>query len=385
MNLKSLFKSGSQEELLNNHPDGVVIINFNKQIVFWNRRCQEIFGYTRKEAIGQNINFIIDGGIEQVYRALSKEKSAVISINTKTGHQVFVEITASDSQEGDKIIISIRNVTQRQNLLDTILDDYEKTKKASKDKNQFIAELSHELKTPMHSIIGFSQALSDGLGGELSEKQEKYISIISRNANRLLSLLNSIIDIAKLESGKIEFKYKNIDINNVILAVKGAISPYSEEKRLSFTIDTEDLVKKICYTDELMLKEALMHLLDNAVRYTDSGSVRLKISHPDLDFVNYHKISIHEGFTDKSYLLFSITDTGAGIPNENLDAIFEEYKKAENTLKKSNGAGLGLSITRKIIEELGGSIWVESELLQGSTFNFIVPVDKPKPLQGDLI
>ena len=384
MNLRNLFnnkKNITQESILDHHPDGIIILNIAKCIVFWNKKASEIFGFSEEEVLGHNIALIVYGGIEEVYRTIGEEKSTVIKARTREDNEVFVEMTASKYNEAGQLIISVRNVTKRQSVLDNILDDFEKTKKATIAKNSHLAGLSHDLKTPLHSIIGFSQALSDGLGGELSEKQQKYLTIINRNAGTILSLISSMIDIAKLESGKMVFQMKNFDINTAIGSVVGEASHKAAEKRLSFVVDMDDLVKKNCYTDDNMIQQALRNILDNAVKFTDTGSVKLKISHPDLDYVRYQGIMPPIGHTDKSYLLFTVSDTGMGIPEDELNNIFNEYRKVDRNSKKYVGAGLGLAITKRIIEELGGVIWVESEVKQGSTFSFIIPIERDKNVE----
>jgi len=378
MDIKSLFLTGSQEDLLNNHPDAIVIIDLQKTIVFWNRRAQEIFGYTRREVIGKDITSVIKGTIENIYRTLGNDQYTILKAYTKIGQEVYVEVTSAENTARDEVIISMRNVTKKHKILESILDSYEQIKKAQQNRSCFVVGLSPELKNPMHSIIGFSQALLDGIGGDLTEKQEKYLSIINKNATSLLSLINSMVDIAKLESGKMEFSYTSFNIMPLINMIIEKLKQDTTAKRLAFSADLDDLIRRNFYSDENKLRCALLNIIDNAVKFTDSGSISLKVSHPDLDYVKYQGIDIKEGYTDKSYVLFSITDTGCGIPESELNTIFDEYRQFERGTKKNTGAGLGLAITKRIIQELGGAIWVESELGQGSTFKFIIPVERPK-------
>ncbi|MCK7516060.1 MAG: ATP-binding protein [Desulfobacterales bacterium] len=128
-----------------------------------------------------------------------------------------------------------------------------------------------------------------------------------------------------------------------------------------------------------MIRQVLLNILTNAVKFTEIGSVNLKVIHPDLEFLKYQGINVPVNYTDKSYLMFSVTDTGIGIAEENLNNIFSEYRQFDRSAsKKYGGTGLGLAISKKILEHLGGIIWVESEQTQGSTFSFIIPIERPK-------
>jgi signal transduction histidine kinase len=239
--------------------------------------------------------------------------------------------------------------------------------------------LSHELRTPVHSIIGFSQALLDGISGKLAEKQEKYVSIVSKNATSLLTLLNNILDLSKIEAGKMEFNFKNFDVIQLINSVTEITEHFAEDKKLAFSVDLSDVVRRNIYSDENMLRQVLLNILNNAVKFTEIGSVNIKVLHPDLEFLKSHGVTVPFDSTDKSYLMFSVTDTGIGISDEDSKNIFDEYRQFDRSAsKKYGGTGLGLAITKKILNNLGGSIWVESEYSQGSTFSVVIPVDRPK-------
>lgn len=377
--LKKLFKNYFFYEIFDYYPDAIIVINFQKNIIFWNKRAQEIFGFSKKEVIGKNIEFIFTDKIEKIYQCLSKNKSLTMNLKIKTGQEIFTEITCSDSENKEEVIIAARDVTKTQKFISELDLELKRISKISQNKSSFIVNLSHELRTPVHSIIGFSQALLDGISGTLSEKQVKYVSIINRNANNLLLLLNNILDISKIEAGKMEFNFKYFDVVKLINSVSEVISHFANNKKLEFTMDLSDIVKKNIYSDENMLRQVLLNVLNNAVKFTEIGSVSLKVIHPDLEFLKYQGINIPLDYTDKSYLMFSVTDTGIGITEEDSKNIFDEYRQFyRSAAKKYGGTGLGLAISKKVLSHLGGIIWVESEYSQGSTFSFIIPVERVK-------
>jgi PAS domain S-box-containing protein len=379
MNIKSLFKGIQAQESFDNYPDAVITINFQKNIVFWNKKAKQIFGFSKRDVIGKNIGVIFTDDVEKIYQYLTDAKSTVLTARTKNEKEIFVEICCSEADENDEIIIAARDVTKNQKIIEKLLIEYDKVLAVSKNKSSLIANLSHELRSPIHFIIGFGQVLLDGLGGKLSEKQEKYVLLINKNANNLLAFLNNILDLSKIEAGKMEVNYKLFDVMQFINSITESFMPVVEDKKLNFTVDLSDVVKKNVNTDENLLRQVLINVLTNAIKYTDMGSISLKVTHPDLDLVNNYGLKVLPDSTDKSYLMFSVTDTGIGIPESALNSIFDEYRQLDRTMnKKYGGTGLGLAITKKLLRVLGGAIFVESELKQGSTFSFIVPIERPE-------
>jgi len=377
MNIKTLFKGIQVHDIYDNYPDAVIIINFQKNIVFWNKRAQHIFGFSKREVIGKNIGVIFTDDTEKIHQNLTTAKSSILTARTKNDTEIFIEICCSEADENNEVIIAARDVTRNQKIIEKLLMEYDKVLSVSKNKSNLIANLSHELRSPIHFIIGFGQVLIDGLGGQLTEKQEKYVSLINKNANSLLAFLNNILDLSKIEAGKMEVNVKLFDVAQLMTSVIETFTPIIEDKKLNFSIDFTDLVKKNIHSDENLLRQVLINVLTNAVKFTETGSISIKLLHPDLDIVSSCGLKIHQDYTDKSYLMLSVTDTGIGIPEDSLDTIFDEYRQLDRTIsKKYGGTGLGLAITRKILKELGGVIWVESEPKQGSTFSFIIPIEK---------
>lgn len=382
IDFKNLFKKRACYEVSDNYPDGVIVINYQKSILYWNKKAQEIFGFSKKETVGKNIGFIFADEVEKIYQSLGENRSYVLNVRTKLDQEIFIEITCADSENKEEVIITVRNVARNQKLLNGLKSELEKTARISQNKSTFIASLSHELRTPVHSIIGFSQAMLDGISGKMLEKQEKYVSIISKNANNLLILLNNILDLSKIEAGKMEFNLKNFDVVQLINSTTELVSHFASDKKLEFSVDLSDIVKRNIYSDENMVRQVLLNVLNNAVKFTEIGSVNLKVLHPDLEFIKSHEINVPVDFTDKSYLMFSVTDTGIGIAEEDVNSIFDEYRQFDRSAsKKFGGTGLGLAITKKILSHLGGVIWAESEYSQGSTFSFIIPIERPKALE----
>lgn len=197
-----------------------------------------------------------------------------------------------------------------------------------------------------------------------------------------LDFIDSFLELSRLEMSNIDFEQKVFDLSSAMRQERTKYQHKAEEKGLAFEIDLKDLVKKNIYSSEEALLKILSILLDNAIKFTETGNVRLKIMHPCLDLVNKAGIPSTESNEDKSYLLFNITDTGMGIAEEDIPVIFDEYLQQDrNTARKYGGTGLKLALCKKMISHLGGTIWAESEPGQGSTFSFILPIEKPSTIQ----
>jgi len=377
MNISDFIKKISKPLEIEAYPDAIIIINALNDIVAWNRKSENIFGYLENEITGRNIAILFDNCIEKIHASLFEKTSQIINAKNRNGEDIIIEISCGELNKDGKTIISIRDVTKGQKVIQKLLLEYEKVSKIAQNKSGFMAAHSNELKKPVHAIIGFAQGMRDGVCGQLDEKQEKYISIINKNANNLLTLLENMIILSKIETEQIQTEYKVFDVTEIVESVKNNINHLIQEKNISFEIDFSELERKNIYSDEGLLRQILLNLYTNAVKFTDVGLIKLTLTHPDMETIKNMGIYPVHYFTEKSYILFSISDTGIGIADEDRQVIFDEYNQSNKTMtKKYGGTGLGLAITKKILDILGGNIWFTSKLSNGSTFNFIIPVEK---------
>jgi len=376
MDINNLMRNFLKSTNLEVYPDAIIIINALNDIIGWNEKAEKIFGYIESEIAGRNIAILFDNHIDNIYTALYEKTSQIITAKNRNGEDIIVEISCNEFNKKEKTIISVKDITKNQKVIEKLLLEYEKVSKIAQNKNGFIAAHSNELKKPIHSIIGFSQGMIDGVCGQLDEKQEKYISIINKNANNLLTLIENMIILSKIEAEQIQTECKVFDITELVESTKNDINHLIQEKNINFEIDFSLLERKNIYTDENLLRQILINLYTNAVKFTDVGQVKIKLTHPDMETVQTMGIHPVHYFTEKSYILFSISDTGIGISDEDKQHIFDEYNQTKTMTKKYGGTGLGLAITKKLTSLLGGNIWVTSKLSRGSTFYFIIPAEK---------
>lgn len=373
--MKFLF--GAQENILDNLPDAIFALNYERRFVFCNKAMENLIGYTSKELKDMHIAEICTQGSEAIYDAMLKDRKNTIDVKTKKGKELILEITAFDVEDKQQVMVCARDVTETHTIISNVIAEYKANQEKIEKQNAFIADVAQEFDKPMNSVIGFSQALLEGVAGELNEKQDKYINIIAKNAITLNNIINAVVDIAKLDANKMPVEKKLFDITSVINFVSQAFKPYFDKKNIEFKIKFNELEKRQVFSDENQLRKVLSILIDNACKFTAVGEVEVTVSNPDLTYARLQGLFVGVKEIPSSYVMFKIRDTGSGIKEEDLNLIFDEYsivEKTRKTISEQTGTGLNLPIVKKIIDNLGGIIWVESALGQGSSFNFIVPV-----------
>jgi signal transduction histidine kinase len=236
-------------------------------------------------------------------------------------------------------------------------------REASILKSQFLANMSHELRTPLNSIIGYSELILDEMYGPLTEKQRDRLGKVHRNGQNLLALINDILDLSKIEAGRMQLDMQPIQIPPVIEGVITVVYPIAQEKGLIVKMDAKpDLPAAMA--DEFRLRQILTNLVSNAVKFTKEGSVTIGVDCSD----------------DKKRLEVRVVDTGIGIPAEMQEVIFDEFRQADSTsTREFGGTGLGLAIARRFARLHGGDITVKSEQGKGSTFMVTLPISTPEP------
>lgn len=248
----------------------------------------------------------------------------------------------------------------------------ERAERSEKYKEEFLANMSHEIRTPMNAVVGLTNLL---LKTELQEKQKKYLNAIRDSSDNLLVIINDILDLSKIEAGKFEIENIRFSISKVINHVKDILKHKAQEKGLGFMIDISPAVPQFVTGDPTRLNQILLNLTGNALKFTDSGKITIRVT-------------VNSLYEQKANLLFSVIDTGIGIHHDKLERIFESFTQASSdTNRKYGGSGLGLSISKRLVEMQGGKIFAESTLSAGSAFSFelaypvseeIVTADAPK-------
>ncbi len=374
MVFKSFLSKVKDIDILASLPDGIMLIDSIGKIEWMNKIVPAFLGIGKSEILKLNINDIFEGGLDLAKQAAISNKSVVGQAKSAEGIDLYIEITAKSME--DCFVVALREITQNYKTVANILMKNENSKRNSKDKNLFLVKMSNELKSPIHSIIGFSQAMLDGLGGEMNEKQEKYTKIINKNSNEILYLLDKIIELSKIESNLFEYEFQVFDVINTMQNILKSHEKLIKSKSLNLFFDSEEVVKRTIFSDENAFKIIFQNILEIIVNLTDIGSINIKVFHPESDFVLQQDIEVLDSISDKTYLMITISDTGAGISENDLDIIFEPYAQLDKINKKNILRSIALASVKNIIRNLKGTIWVESKPMQGTVYNLIIPIEK---------
>jgi len=254
-----------------------------------------------------------------------------------------------------------------------VLRDITREVEADRMKNEFIGTMSHELRTPMTAIKGFTQLLAMGGLGQLNDTQREFVNTIYNNTERMINLINDVLEITKIESGSIDLEWRALHLAEALSGVIAELQPQIAQRHHQLTISLPPGLPLI-RADSMRLHQILFHILSNAVKYTPAGG-SITIAAREVMNVDLPE-PIRSTLSDnRRYLLLSISDTGVGIRPEDLPRIFDRFFRSDNPLKvEAGGTGLGLSIVKPLVELLGGRIWVESTVGVGSTFSLVLPV-----------
>lgn len=278
---------------------------------------------------------------------------------------------------------NIRVITERKKLQEAEIARIA-ADTANKAKSDFLANMSHELRTPLNAVIGFSEILEDQLFGDLNEKQTECVKDIASSGQHLLSLINDILDLSKVEAGKLELELSTFPLRD---ALNGALSMFREKAmkqniKLCLEIGDETVIEMVA--DERKLKQIMFNLLSNAVKFTrGGGSVRVSARHRGTALCGCPREGEHADSPlqngDGNFIEISVTDTGIGIRPEDIEKLFKPFSQLESAYSKNfEGTGLGLALTKRLVELHNGKIWVESEFGKGSTFTFVIPIMQTK-------
>jgi len=307
---------------------------------------------------------------------IEKYPSDEIGTLIQTFNSMVNEVAKSKMELEKELTRRARLLEERDELVALLQKANKQLKELDTLKSAFIANMSHELRTPMNAIIGYTDLLLDEIDGPLNEDQKASLKKVAANARHLLQLINDVLDISKIESGKIELRLKEVDLREIIEGIMVTFEPLIIKKGLTFSLSIESGAEKL-YVDEDKTKQILINLISNAVKFTHQGGITItaKVSERGKD---------KDG--NPQFIEIAVTDTGIGIKKEDLDKIFDKFAQADvSTTRQYEGTGLGLSIVRGLTALHKGMVWAESEVGKGSTFYVLLPFkkevfDNPNPV-----
>lgn len=356
--------------ILKNLPIAIIVTDLEGNILWLNENTAALFECTMSTIRKHTLDELVINGLECVRSSIVKEAPVATAAISLTEQEFFVEVSAYEQDE--KYYITISDTTAITNFLSTA----EKSGKMNKDKNQMIYKIATELKSPVQSIQGFSKALLDGLGGELTDKQAKYAGIISKNAVDYLYFLDKFIEFAQTESMCVPLNLQIFDVVNFIQNMIKSNDDLFLMKNIKVNFDAEEITKRAIYSDENLLKIILQNIIEASVKLTDLGLIDIKLSYPDLVEVRKSGVAIREGQSENSFLKFSVIDTGVGYTESDLDDLFDPYVHMNRSNRKNLVRTFGLGSVNNAVKALGGAWNVRSEVMQGCVITIILPIEK---------
>ncbi|MET0496166.1 MAG: PAS domain S-box protein [Actinoplanes sp.] len=353
-------------------PDAMLIVDEAGAITLVNEQTERLFGYPGAELIGQPVELLIPRRFRAKHAALRHQYHAAPEIRRmgsgqeltgvrRDGSQFPVEISLAplDTEQGMHVSAAIRDITERREVEKTLALARDEALAAAQLKSQFVAMVSHEIRTPMNGVIGLTNLL---LQTPLEPGPRRYAQAIRNSGQALLTIINDILDFSKIEAGKFELVEVDLDLDGLLEDVINVAAEAARAKDLEVLVHYPPALPTALRGDAGRLRQALLNLLGNAVKFTDHGQVQL-LAEPAT-----------AGVDGGPRITFTVTDTGIGVAAKDLPRLFDAFSQVDAaTDRQFGGTGLGLTITRQLVELMGGSLDVESEPGQGSRFSFTIP------------
>ena len=355
--------------LIESNIDALMAIDPNGIITDVNKQTEALTGCTRDELIGAPFKDCFtdpvraEAGIRRVLSETSV-RDYELTARARDGKQTIVSYNATTYYDRNRtlqgVFAAARDITESKRVEGELQRARADAESASRTKSDFLASMSHEIRTPMNAIMGIADLLAKT---RLTPEQDKYVQIFRRSGDNLLNLINDILDLSKVEASQLDLEQIGFSLKDHLEKVIEMVAPRAQEKGLTLVCAIAPGVSNDLVGDPTRLRQVLLNLLGNAIKFTPSGTVALHVE-PNGDAPG------------PTFLRFTVTDTGIGISEDKLGRVFERFTQADSsTTRRFGGSGLGLTISRRLVELMGGGIWVESEVDKGSVFGFSVPFE----------
>jgi PAS domain S-box-containing protein len=347
-------------------PDAIIMADATGRIVLVNTQTERLFGYERGELLGNRIEVLLPvHGHRDGFFAdpLVRQMGAGLELHgkRKDGVEFPVEIKLSpiDTEDGMLALSAIRDITERKRSETALREKNAELADAIQAKDRFLATMSHELRTPMNAIIGFTGTLLMKLPGPLTRDQERHLNTVRTSAGHLLTLINDLLDLSKIEAGKLELSNEPTACGEILHGVENALKLQAEAKGLGFLVTAPE-PDCVIRADKRALNQIVLNLANNAIKFSDRGTVELGMASTMIG--------------GKSWVEITVTDTGIGIRAEDQPRLFEAFTRLGNSSERNReGTGLGLHLSQKLAELMGGRIACRSQHGRGSTFTLSLP------------
>jgi signal transduction histidine kinase/CheY-like chemotaxis protein len=354
-------------DIVGNIPDiTMYLFDHDLRFILAEGKEMQTQGLSKEQVLGRTVYEIYDtetcNEIASAYKQALSGKQQYTGVTIKNSVYVIRTYPAYSNDGSIYAGVAVHlNITKDKEIETRLRKEKKTAEEESKTKSEFLANVSHEIRTPLNAIIGFSEQL---LKTDLSEKQENFVKIIDKSSEHLLSLVNDVLILSKIEAGRISFDLTPFKIESLLEEVYNVLKIKASSKNIAFSYTVEPQLNQIIVGDQFILRQVLMNLLNNAIKFTSSGYVELRC------FLKKEQ-------QGKLFIRFDVIDTGVGIASNKLKTIFDEFKQADSTItKRYGGTGLGLTISKRLVEMQNGEIKINSELDVGTQVTVTIPYKK---------
>ncbi len=367
-------------EILATAHEAFIAIDEASTIQEWNGQAEATFGWTAAEAVGRDMPELIiphalrDAHRHGIERFLESGEAPLLSrrleLNAlhRDGREFPIEITISPVRQASGFLFAafLHDITEEKHAKEELETAKEAAEAANRAKSSFLANMSHEIRTPMNAVIGMTELVLDT---DLTPTQREHLTMVQESADSLLNVINDILDFSKIEAGRFDLEYAPFDLRENIGDTMKSLALRAHRKGVELAWQVESDVPDFVGGDRFRLRQILVNLVGNAIKFTDTGEIVLEAVQ---DARSKKDITLH----------FSVRDTGCGIPQNKQEQIFQAFEQADESIsRRYGGTGLGLAICSRLVELMGGRIWLESQVGEGSTFHFTVRFGVPAPDQ----
>ena len=355
---KILFKTNSidVEKAL---PDALILCSKDGKIQWVNDVAAEIFETSKMHLLTSNIADFIENPMNLITNSVALHKPVITKFISK---EMYFDMTVKEIEEG--YVLDFRDAVQPSNIANKEAETI-----INREKNHFLLKLANDLKSPIQSIVGFSQAMADGLGGKMTEQQEKYIRIINKNSSDLMYFVGKLLELSQTESSLKEPENKTFDIVNLINSVVRYNEQLYKGKDVKISVRQDGELKKTISSDEDILRNVLQDILEIILKSVDMGEVIISITNPDEDLIN------SKGLIASQYVMISLASSALLLSENDLECMFDPYKIVDSTNRKNVLRAIVLASVKNMVQTLKGVVWVESQILKNTSFNVIIPLD----------
>ncbi len=354
---KILFKTNSidVEKAL---PDALILCSKDGKIQWVNDVAAEIFETSKMHLLTSNISDFIENPVNLISNSLILHKPVITKFVDK---EIYFDMTVKEINEG--YVLDFRDAVE----LPAVHANEEEINTVNREKNKFLLKLANDLKSPIQSIVGFSQAMADGLGGKMSEQQEKYIKIINKNSSDLMYFVGKLLELSQTESLLNEPDNKTFDIVGMINSVVRYNEQLFKGKDVKITVKQDNELRKTINSDENILKNIIQDLLEVILKSVDLGEVIIEIANPDEELI------ASKGLPPSQYVVISLSSSALLLSENDLECMFDPYKIVDSANRKNVLRAIVLASVKNLVQELRGVVWVESKILKNTSFNVIIP------------